>query len=82
MTGVVCRICGAVRLVSRNEPRCEQMGCPFDQTIEPMAHVTPNPDTCGHDFQGWRPFPDGNGGEQVCTKCGIGAMEYTLRVGP
>jgi hypothetical protein len=35
-----------------------------------------------HDFKGWRDFADGNGGEQVCTKCGMGAMQWSLRVGP
>jgi hypothetical protein len=40
-----------------------------------------NPDDCDHDFQGWRAFADGNGGEQVCARCGIGAMQWTLRTG-
>lgn len=47
-----------------------------------FVHVAPRADACEHDFQGWRPFADGNGGEQVCTKCGIGAMAYSLAVGP
>lgn len=34
--------------------------------------------TCDHDFKGWREFRDGNGGEQVCTKCGMGAMAHSL----
>jgi len=33
---------------------------------------------CEHDFGGFRPFPDGNGGEQFCRKCGLGAMAHTL----
>lgn len=33
---------------------------------------------CDHDFQGWREFEDGLGGEQACTKCGLGAMAHTL----
>ena len=33
---------------------------------------------CEYDFKGWREFEDGNGGETVCTKCGMGAMAYTL----
>lgn len=37
--------------------------------------------TCEHDFQGWRDHADGRGGEQVCTKCGIGAMAWSLRTG-
>ena len=36
---------------------------------------------CEHDFQGWRDHPDGRGGEQVCAKCGIGAMAWSLRTG-
>ncbi len=39
-------------------------------------------DDCQHDFQGWRQFDDGRGGEQVCRKCGIGAMAWTLRNAP
>ena len=37
---------------------------------------------CDHDFKGWREFDDGLGGERVCTKCGMGAMEHTLRNDP
>lgn len=33
---------------------------------------------CEHDFQGWREFEDGRGGEQVCTRCGTGAMRHSL----
>lgn len=29
---------------------------------------------CAHEFRGWRTFADGRGGEQVCVRCGIGAM--------
>lgn len=47
-----------------------------------FVHVTPSPDNCEHDFKGWRTFADGRGGEQVCKKCGMGAMEYTLRTEP
>lgn len=45
-----------------------------------FVHATPKPDLCKHDFQGWRDFEDGNGGEQVCTKCGMGAMAHTLSI--
>ncbi len=44
-------------------------------------HAMEKPDACDHDFQGWREFEDGNGGETVCTKCGMGAMTYSLRKG-
>lgn len=43
-----------------------------------FVHVTPK---CDHDFQGWREFADGRGGETVCTKCGMGAMSWSLRTG-
>lgn len=34
-----------------------------------------------HDFQGWRSSPDGLGGEQVCKKCGVGAIAWSMRIG-
>jgi hypothetical protein len=37
-----------------------------------------NPPTMEHVFTGWRQFRDGNGGEQVCKFCGMGAMDYSL----
>lgn len=43
---------------------------------------TPGPDTCVHEWGGWREFAYGRGGEQVCKLCGMGAMAYSLRVGP
>lgn len=43
-----------------------------------FIHVTPS---CDHDFQGWREHDDGRGGEQVCSKCGMGAMAWSLRTG-
>lgn len=46
-----------------------------------FLHVSPKPDSCEHDFTGWRQFADGNGGEQVCAKCGVGALAHTLRTG-
>lgn len=36
---------------------------------------------CEHDWQGWREFADGSGGERVCTRCGKGAMSHSLRTG-
>lgn len=44
-------------------------------------HLSPKPDSCDHDFKGWRAFEDNSGGEQVCTKCGMGAMHYSLLTG-
>jgi hypothetical protein len=41
-------------------------------------HIMPRVDSCEHDFQGWREFDGGHGGEQVCSKCGMGAMDHTL----
>jgi len=34
---------------------------------------------CEHDFQGWRAFINGGGGETVCKRCGMGAMSHSLR---
>jgi hypothetical protein len=33
---------------------------------------------CQHEFDGWRVFADGRGGERVCQRCGMGAMAHTL----
>ncbi len=48
-------------------------------------HVSPKPDACNHDFQGWQPLHDEQGrecgGTTVCTKCGMDAMSYSLRMG-
>lgn len=35
---------------------------------------------CEHQFEGWQAFEDGTGGEQVCSKCGMGAMMHSLRI--
>lgn len=43
-----------------------------------FIHYKPRPPACEHDSQGWREFDDDLGGETVCTKCGMGAMAYTL----
>jgi hypothetical protein len=43
-----------------------------------FVHIMSKPAACDHDFQGWRTSPSGNRGEQVCTKCGMGAMAYSL----
>lgn len=45
---------------------------------QPITFAMCGPPKCDHDFQGWREFEDGLGCEQVCTKCGIGAMAWTL----
>lgn len=47
-----------------------------------LIHLTERPTPCEHDFQGWREFDDGCGGEAVCCKCGIGAFEHTMRLLP
>lgn len=57
-------------------PRADWMK--WDQPPSAFVHVTP---TCDHDFQGWRDHADGRGGEQVCTKCGMGAMAWSMRTG-
>ena len=40
---------------------------------------------CEHEFAGWRESGTPEGGvvgEQVCRKCGAGAMSHSLRYGP
>lgn len=41
-----------------------------------------NDGTPNHDWQGWREFDGGRGGERVCAKCGMGAMHHSLMTGP
>jgi hypothetical protein len=52
---------------------------------EVFYHSTPMPDACAHDFQGWEVLKDDYGrecgGTTVCTKCGMDAMSYSLRMG-
>lgn len=57
-----------------------------------LVHVSPGgcycscPDgPCEHEWGGWREFETeggGGGGEQVCKRCGMGAMSHSLRCGP
>lgn len=54
-----------------------------EQPYDPLfVHMTPKVDACDHEFGGWREHADGRGGEQFCRKCGMGAMEHTLRSDP
>jgi hypothetical protein len=52
---------------------------------ELFFHVSPKPDACDHDFQGLVELKDEEGrvggGTTVCTKCGMDAMSYSLRMG-
>lgn len=50
-----------------------------ERIAEAIANLPP---PCEHDFQGWREFEDGRGGEQFCSKCGMGAMQWSLRMLP
>jgi hypothetical protein len=93
----VCQGPPACKLNGDDAVRQQEKGCPWCKRIRVHAdgtetvsepgsglffHSTPSPDACDHDFQGWRDFEDGTGGEQVCAKCGMGAMHYSLMVGP
>ena len=50
----------------------------YDPSTPPKIffHCAPKADTCDHDWGGWRDFA--TGGEQVCTKCGMGAVHHSL----
>ena len=59
----------------------------YPKSDEIFTHMTRKPELCygnvptmEHEFTGWRMFEDGNGGEQICKHCGMGAMEHSLRV--
>lgn len=79
MSGAVCMTCFA-NTNDATIPRCDRAECPNKETGF-FFHKMESPDACAHDFQGWREFEDGRGGERVCTKCGMGAMTYSLRTG-
>lgn len=63
---------------------CERLGVKMTcSSFDPDACYCNCPDgPCEHDFQGWREFEDGLGGEQVCSRCQTGAMSHSMRVGP
>ena len=68
--------------------RCDDAGCPIRELKFPdgmFLHISPKPDACKHDFQGWIELKDEEGrvagGTNVCTKCGMDAMSYSLRCG-
>jgi len=68
--------------------RCDDAGCPIRELKFPdgmFLHISPKPDACKHDFQGWIELKDEEGrvggGTTVCTKCGMDAMSYSLRCG-
>ena len=79
MAGALCTVkdCGHSSNDAR-PPQCTMTGCPGRQTFAPFVRITPK-SACDHDFQGWREFADGRGGERVCAKCGLGAMAHTLQ---
>ena len=55
---------------------------PFFTTFDPNACYCDcaSGGPCEHDFSGWREFEDGSGGEQVCQRCGLGAMSHSVRL--
>jgi hypothetical protein len=65
---------------------CIEHGCDRSKvrtTFNPHACYCACPDgPCEHDFQGFRAFEDGRGGEAVCTRCGMGAMSHSIRCWP
>ena len=55
-------------------------------TASPSGCYCACPDgPCEHEFSGWRAFEcdsGAGGGEQVCAKCGCGAMAHDMRCDP
>lgn len=82
MNGIVCDKCGNASNEPRR-PKCERADCPGREVF---VHMKRDIAKCfggqDHEFTGWRDFDDGTGGEQVCQRCGVGAMAWTLRVSP
>ena len=71
-----------VVMKSRMEAIGRKHGFSSDQvqlSFDPNSCYCVCPDgPCEHDFQGWRSFEDGSGGETVCQRCGMGAMHHSL----
>jgi predicted RNA-binding Zn-ribbon protein involved in translation (DUF1610 family) len=72
-----CPSCGGDIAAGEHVKGCERAALFF--------HASPKPDACEHDFQGWQETKNDEGlvcgGTTVCTKCGMDAMSYSLRVG-
>lgn len=85
MSQAHCRNFPACMNVGENHraPVCEKEECPGAPRL--FAHFLPRADLCEHDFGGWRDHKNEAGqiigGEQVCRKCGMGAMAHTLQTG-
>lgn len=62
-----CPTCGRLEGLPHGE------NCPGSLTFIQCGSMA-----CEHDFQGWRDHEDGHGGEQFCSKCGLGAMAWSL----
>lgn len=82
MSGALCGTC----FKSTNDatlPTCDREDCPNkpQSWAEFFSHSMPSADACEHVWGGWRVIDGGLGGEQVCQKCGMGAMTYSLRYG-
>lgn len=72
----ICILCGNGNDLPEGETcSCGRWGIVF--------HAQRNEEFCRdgqkHDWQGWREIDGGLGGERVCSKCGMGAMEHSLR---
>jgi len=63
--------------MSKNlEEASKALGPEFEAALRKLfLHAKPK---CEHTFGGWRAFEDGNGGEQFCSKCGLGAMAHSM----
>lgn len=87
LTHTECSLCGGMNCqraehASDDNSDANPEASPLGEERFFFFHATPAPDTCKHEWGGWREFDDGRGGEQVCKLCGIGAMAYSLMVGP
>ena len=57
-----------------------KLGSPVaDMWVRPEVFVHLSAPPCDHSFGGYREHEDGRGGEQFCSKCGMGAMAHSLK---
>jgi hypothetical protein len=74
----------AAKLFADIARRCKRMteDEAWNNAVADFLHIHISAPPCDHEWGGWREFEDGRGGEQFCSKCGMGALEHTLRNDP
>lgn len=65
-----------------SEKPTSELGIEFEANFQKLFFHHAHKNECDHAWGGWREFDDGRGGEQFCSKCGLGAMSHSMRYLP